>query len=129
MRCRLFSLSFLSLSTVLAFAASVDVPAFGQCVVADVAVQAAIHGSKKPAQQSNEVEIRGRDSCVGNTSVHTGKQIHVGGTEQVVQERRSQHRIGGNRRRNNTKKNHGSTVAVPVEVQVDVYNPAERLRD
>jgi len=98
-------------------------PAIAQCVVADVAVQAAINGSRQPAEQVNDVDIETEGACVGNTSVSTSRQIQVGGTERVRQERQSRHRIRGQ-----AAGSAGPTVAIPVEVQVDVYNPAEQYR-
>ncbi|MDB9524648.1 hypothetical protein PN498_01495 [Oscillatoria sp. CS-180] len=71
------------------------------------------------------MEIETEDSCVGNTSVSTSRQLQVGGTGHVRQERQSRHRIEGGAPESRPT---GPTVAVPVEVQVDVYNPAERLR-
>lgn len=101
-------------------------PASAQCVVADVAIQAAITGSREPAEQTNDVGIESEGACVGNTSVSTSRQVQVGGTERVHQERHSHHRLQGNP----SESSHpgGPTVGIPVEVQVDVYNPAERLR-
>ena len=100
--------------------------ASAQCVVADVAIQAAITGSEEPAEQTNDVDIESDGSCVGNTSVSTNRQIQVGETEPVRQERQSRHRLQGDP--SEAEGSGGPTVTVPVEVQVDVYNPAERLR-
>lgn len=119
------SLSLLSIATLLALAIPETRPAAAQCVIADVAVQTAITGSQKPAKQSNQVTIDRRGSCSGNSSVSVGQQVQVGGTGPVVQERRSHHRIDGTSR-NETGVN-GPTVAVPVQVQVDVYNAADRF--
>ncbi|MGF1566845.1 MAG: hypothetical protein ACFCVD_02020 [Nodosilinea sp.] len=93
----------------------------------DVSIQAAIHGSDTPAEQTNNVDISTPGRCVGNTSVHTNRQVQVGGTGQVRQSRQSRHHIQESQS-NPTAPAQGPTVAVPVEVQVDVYNPAERLR-
>lgn len=98
--------------------------ASAQCVVADVAIQAAIHGGDQPAEQVNDVAIDAAGPCVGNTSVSTSRQVQVGGTGEVRQYRQSRHQIRGSDRAGRG----GPTVAVPVEVQVDVYNPADRLR-
>jgi hypothetical protein len=103
--------------------AAIPASVSAQCVMADVAVQAAIHGSRQPAQQSNDVEMQSSGPCRGNTSVNTSKQVQVGGTGPVVQERRSRHQL-----ENEGDGPAGPTVAVPVGVQVDVYNPAEQLR-
>lgn len=100
--------------------------ASAQCVVADVAIQASVTGSRQPAEQVNEVDVETEGDCVGNTSVSTSRQIQVGGTGQVRQERQSRHRIRGNT--SESAGAAGPTVVVPVEAQIDVYNPAERLR-
>jgi hypothetical protein len=94
-------------------------------VVADVSIQAAVHGGRRPAQQVNDVAIDAEGPCSGNTSVSTNRQIQVGGTGEVRQSRQSRHQI---RSAEPPSGPTGPTVAVPVEVQVDVYNPAERLR-
>ncbi|PSN10689.1 hypothetical protein C7293_27160 [filamentous cyanobacterium CCT1] len=99
--------------------------ASAQCVVADVAIQAAIHGGEQPAEQINDVAIDAKGPCTGNTSVSTSRQIQVGGTGEVRQTRQSRHQLGSSERASGSS---GPTVAVPVNVQVDVYNPAERLR-
>lgn len=96
------------------------------CVVADVAIQAAIHGGDTPAEQVNDVTIDADGPCQGNTSVSTSRQVQVGGTGNVRQVRQSRHQIRGSA--DATQGVSGPTVTVPVEVQVDVYNPAERLR-
>jgi hypothetical protein len=101
-------------------------PVSAQCVVADVAIQATITGSSQPAQQTNDVAIESEGACVGNTSVSTSRQVQVGGTGPVRQERQSRHRLQGTNQP--AAGASGPTVAVPVEVQVDVYNPAQRLR-
>lgn len=100
--------------------------ASAQCVVADVAIQTAVTGSRQPAEQVNDVEIDTEGPCVGNTSVSTSRQVQVGGTGRVRQERQSRHRIRGHA--SDSTNQAGPTVAVPVEVQVDVYNSAEQLR-
>ncbi|NJL48668.1 MAG: hypothetical protein HC929_15790 [Leptolyngbyaceae cyanobacterium SM2_5_2] len=101
--------------------------AAAQCVVADVSIQAAIHGSRTPAEQVNDVAIDAPNQCTGNTSVSTSRQVQVGGTGEVRQVRQSRHQIQPSSA-NPDSPAQGPTVAVPVDVQVDVYNPAERLR-
>jgi hypothetical protein len=101
--------------------------AAAQCVVADVSIQAAIDGSTAPAEQTNQVEADAPESCVGNTSVHTSRQVHVGGTDNVRQVRQSRHQIEETQP-SSRRRGQGPAVVVPVEVQVDVDNPADRLR-
>ncbi|NMF86177.1 hypothetical protein [Nodosilinea sp. P-1105] len=120
---QLLWLGFLSLGTLVSLAPS----AAAQCVVADVSIQAAIHGSDQPAEQINDVAVDAPETCRGNTSVHTSRQVHVGGTGEVRQTRQSRHQIRS-AESGASRSTSGSTVVVPVEVQVDVYNPAERLR-
>lgn len=100
--------------------------ASAQCVVADVSIQAAVHGGR-PAEQVNDVAIDAEGPCVGNTSVSTNRQIQVGGTGEVRQTRQSRHQLRGSEQ-TGAAAAVGPTVAVPVNVQVDVYNPADRLR-
>lgn len=125
MKFALFSLGLFSFSSFLTVAASLNQVASAQCVIADVAIQVAVHGSEKPPQQTNQVEMMSDGPCTGNTSVSTSRQIHVGGADDVRQERRSRHQISGDG--DSSTGVNGPTVAVPVEVQVDVDNPADRL--
>lgn len=124
-RLKIFSLSLLSLSATVTLASSPILPVSAQCVMADVSVQAAIRGSKKPVQQTNDVDMQNKGACVGNTSVHTGTQLYVGGGDKVIQRRNSRHRLEGVS--SPATGVIGPTVKIPVNVQVDVYNPAERL--
>ena len=126
MRFALFSLGLCSFASFLTLVATFNQAASAQCVMADVAIQVAVDGSERPAQQSNDVAMESEGPCTGNTSVNTSRQIHVGGVDEVRQERRSRHHMRGNG--DSRTGGNGSTVAIPVEVQVDVYNPADRLR-
>ncbi len=127
MKFALVAMGFLSISAVLNIVPSADTTASAQCVIADVSVQAAINGSQKPARQTNQVDMAADRSCVGNSSVSTSTQVQVGGTGEVVQQRRSRHRLSGGSNPYGASVN-GPTVAVPVQVQVNVDNPADRLR-
>jgi len=120
------SLSLLAMATLSTLLWPSNRPVAAQCVITDVAVQTAITGSQKPAKQSNQVTIERRGACNGTSSVSVGQQVQVGGTGQVVQQRQSQHRIEGTSR--NETGVQGPTVAIPVQVQVDVYNAADRLQ-
>lgn len=126
MKFALFSFGLFSFSSFLTFASAFNQVASAQCVMADVAVQVAVDGSEDPAQQSNDVEMRSDGPCRGNSSVGASRQIHVGGTGEVRQERRGRHQIRGDG--DSRTGVDGPTVAIPVEVQVDVDNPADRLR-
>ena len=107
---------------------SLPLVAKAQCVVADVSIQAAIDGSEAPAEQVNDVAVNVPEQCRGNTSVHVNRQVHVGGTDTVHQARQSRHRIESGSSSQQRQGPEGPTVVVPVEVQADVDNPADRLR-
>jgi hypothetical protein len=120
MKLKLIPLSLLSLSAI----ALAELPgrisaASAQCVMTDVSVQTAIRGSRRPAEQSNNVQMQGDRSCVGNTSTQTSSQVYAGSADRVIQQRTSNHNLRGNGRNRG-----GPTIAVPVQVKVDVYNPA-----
>ncbi|MEO1402268.1 MAG: hypothetical protein AAFV72_13635 [Cyanobacteria bacterium J06635_1] len=131
-------LGLLTASPLLAVAISFDQTALAQCVVTDVGVQVAVHGSRQRAQQINDVDVEHPQQCRGNTVTSRGTQVHVGGTAPVRQERRVRHRIESgsgsgqqNGRQNGRQRDPGSgggTVVIPVEVQVDVDNAADRVR-
>jgi hypothetical protein len=95
--------------------------AFAQCVMTDVAVQTAIRGSRRPATQTNNVQMRADRSCSGNTSTSTSSQLYVGSDDRVIQRRTSVHDLSGSGNNRGIK---GSNIAVPVHVKVDVYSPA-----
>ena len=120
MKFQLFSLSLLSVSTLLTLAPSTP-SAFAGCVMTDVAVQVAIHGSKNPAKQSNNVNMDSEPGCLGNTTTNVSRQVYVGPGD-VEQTRSSSHFVGSGT--NDGTKIGGPAIAVPVYVPVDVYSPA-----
>lgn len=122
MKLKLVPLSLFSLFAVmLAEAPGLISAASAQCVMTDVSVQTAIRGSRRPATQSNNVQMNANRSCSGNTSTHTNSQLYVGSDERVIQQRSSVHDLRSNGNNRGIK---GSNIAVPVEVKVDVYSPA-----
>ncbi len=125
MKIRKLALGLLSFSSFLPVGSLVADSAFAGCVMADVGIQYNISGSKKPTKRTNDVAFESDAPCMGNTSVTTGIQGNVGGTEPVEQHRRVRHRMSGGGKNYPLQ---GPTVAIPVEVQIDVYNAAERLK-
>jgi hypothetical protein len=122
MKLKLIPLSLLSLSAIiLSELPGLIAAASAQCVMTDVSVQTAIRGSRRPAEQSNNVNMRSDNSCVGNSSTQTSSQVYAGSADRVIQQRTSNHYLQGSRNNHGVK---GPTVAVPVQVKVDVYNPA-----
>jgi len=119
-------LGVIPLSGLLIWAFSATTPSLAQCVVADTSVQVSVNGSREPAQQSNDVEVDTPENCSRNRSVSTGRQVQVGGTDPVIQKRRSRHQIN-NRTEESESAGSGSSVVIPVEVQLDVYNAADEV--
>lgn len=122
MKTNYFVLGLLSCATILPFSPLSAPRASAQCVMADVSAQIAIHGSKKPATQTNDVSMVNDGPCSGNVSVHTGTQLAVTSGE-VVQHRTSDHYMGGGTPAIPGTAG-GPVVKVPVGVQVDIYSPA-----
>jgi hypothetical protein len=95
-------------------------PASAQCVMTDVGVQVAIRGSKRPANQQNNVDMQNPGRCNGNAITQTGTQVYAGSDDQVNQIRNSRQSAGGS----DGQGAGGPVIRVPVGVKVDVYNPA-----
>lgn len=122
MKLRLIPLSLFSLAAIiLSELPGLISAASAQCVMTDVSVQTAIRGSRRPAEQSNNVNMRSDNSCVGNSSTQTSSQVYAGSADRVIQQRSSIHDLSGN---GNSRGVQGANIAVPVQVKVDVYNPA-----
>ncbi len=96
-----------------------------QCVQADVSLQYNISGSREPTERSNNVVMESEPGCTGNTSITTGVQGNIGGTNRVEQHRQVRHVQKGSR--GNPTGVNGSTVQIRSNVGVDVYNPAARF--
>jgi hypothetical protein len=120
-----YYLSLLSFSSFLILGSSVKNSATAQCVQADVGIQYNISGSEEPTERSNDVDMQSNGSCRGNASVTTGVQGNVGGTAPVRQERTVRHRFEGS---DNDTESGGSTVQIRSNPQIDVYNPADKLK-
>lgn len=127
MQFKALTLGFLATSSFLTIGSFVSDSAVAQCVQADVSVQYNISGSKEPTDRSNDVDMESDPSCRGNASVTRGVQGNIGGDGPVRQHRTVRHRqqsIG-----DSDEGNGGSTVQIRSNPGIDVYNPAERLRD
>lgn len=121
MKLHLVPLCLFSFSSIAALLSSTVSPASAACVMVDPAVQVAVHGSRTPAQQSNDVTMQSDGQCLGAVTTNVGQQIYVGpGT--IEQSRESYHYTGGD-----PSVNPGvdqPVIGVPVYVPVDVYAPA-----
>lgn len=109
-------------SSMLSGTAGLIMPASAQCVMTDVSVQVAVRGSRRPANQQNNVDMQNPGRCSGNAITQTGTQVYAGSADEVNQIRNSRQNAGdGNSHSGEQDK---STIKVPVGVKVDVYNPA-----
>ncbi|MEB3336851.1 MAG: hypothetical protein VKJ46_05260 [Leptolyngbyaceae bacterium] len=122
MKLNFASLLFLTSISGLSLIATVTPPASAQCVMTDISIQAALRGAKQPAQQTNTTDLQSEGACVGNTITQTSTQVYTGSADRVIQQRTSSQRLQGSP--SNRAGVTGPTIKVPVEVKVDVYNPA-----
>ena len=113
-------LGFISMPAMLSGWLGSTAPASAQCLMTDVSVQVAIRGSKRPANQQNNVDLQDSEHCNGNAITQTSTQVYAGSADQVNQIRNSRQGVssgdGGGAG--------GQAVKIPVGVKVDVYNPA-----
>jgi hypothetical protein len=121
MKLHLISLGLLSISSFVPFMSSFTPPASAACVMTDVGVQVAVHGSYNPATQNNDVTMQDLGNCMGSVTTNVGEQVYVGPGE-IEQNRESNLAVGGDPTTNYGGL--GPTVRVPVYVPVDVYAPA-----
>jgi hypothetical protein len=114
------SLALFSLTALFPLIPSVT-PSANACAIVDATTQVAIHGSKTPATQENNVATGSDDNCLGNTAVGTTTQVGIGSGE-VQQSHQGAYFVGGGDA-NNTGIT-SPTVTVTPQTQVDVYSPA-----
>lgn len=120
------SVGLLSLAT-LSILTTLPVPhASAQCVMSDINFQSSIDGSRQPAIQTNDVQQGSTGGCVGNTVNTTNVQSQTGGTERTTQRRQSIQQINGSS--NSPTGINMEPVKIKTNVQIQVDNPADRLR-
>lgn len=114
------SVSLFSLSALLPLVPSVT-PSANACAMVDATTQVAIHGSRNPAQQKNDVTMGHDNNCFNNNIVNTTTQLGISPGE-VQQTHEGNYFVGGG----NVNKTGFTTpvIQVPVSTQVDVYSPA-----
>jgi hypothetical protein len=119
-----FSLIFLAISAFLPFMTSFNSPAAAQCVMIDVSNQLAMHGSHNPSDQTNNVNMNSQGPCVGGAIGTYNAQTAVSPGD-VTQTRNSNSSISnGMTGVPNVPGIGGPTLMIPVETQIDLYNPA-----
>jgi len=98
--------------------------ASAQCVMLDVSNQIAIHGSRTPSTQENNVNMTSTGDCIGGAAVTTNAQTAVTHGD-ATQIRNSNSTItNGAQGVPNVPGLGGPTIRIPVNTQVDVYSPA-----
>jgi hypothetical protein len=122
-----FSVGLLTLATLSALV-TLSVPsASAQCVMSDINLQTSINGSGKPSDRTNDVRQTSTGGCVGNSVSTTNVQTQTGGTERATQRRQSTQQINGSN--DSPTGINMAPVKIKTNVQVDVYNAADRLRN
>ena len=111
-------LALFSLTTLLPLFPSFT-PAVQACTIVDATTQVAIHGSRTPAQQSNDITTNNEGDCFNNTVVGNTTQVGIS-PGQVVQSNQGDYTVGGGAVNGLTTPN----ITVTPETQVDIYSPA-----
>jgi hypothetical protein len=126
MKSSYLSIGLFSITTLSALFSLSFTPVSAQCVMNDTNIQFSMNGSRKPTDRSNDVTQKSSGVCVGNSVSSTNTQVQVGGTQRASQHRQShQEIIGGNSSPTGINM---KPVKVRTNVQIDVYNAADRLR-
>ncbi|WP_373540697.1 hypothetical protein [Chamaesiphon sp.] len=120
------SIGLLSLATLAALVALPVPHVSAQCVMSDINFQSSINGSGKPTNRTNDVKQGSTGGCVGNSVNTTNVQSQTGGTDRATQRRQSTQQINGSN--NSPTGVNLDPVKIKTNVQVDVDNPADRLR-
>ena len=107
------------------FALSVT-PVSAQCAMIDTNIQMSMNGSRQATDRSNDVSQKSSGECVGNSISSTNTQVDVGGTERAHQHRTSRQEIRGED--SSPTGIDMKPVKVKTNVQIDVYNAADRLK-
>ena len=118
--------AILALATLSALVPLAVAPVNAQCVMNDINFQSSIGGSRQPANQTNDVSQGSTGGCVGNTVNTTNVQSQTGGTERTTQRRQSTQQINGSN--NSPTGIDMDPVKIKTNVQINVDNPADRLR-
>lgn len=121
-----YSISLFSLATLAALVALPVLQASAQCVASDINFQSSINGSRQPTDRTNNVKQGSTGSCVGNTVSTTNVQSQTGGTDRATQHRQSNQQLNGSN--NSPTGINLEPVKIKTNVQVNVDNPADRIR-
>jgi hypothetical protein len=97
-----------------------------QCIMNDTNIQMTISGSRRPTDRTNNVTQGSTGNCSGNVINSTNVQTNIGGTNPATQNRQSNQQINGGG--GNPSGVNVPPVKLHQNVQIDVYNAADRLR-
>lgn len=111
-------------SALLPFLPSLTPTASAQCVMLDVSNQLAIHGSRQPSTQKNNVNMASTGDCLGGAAVTTNAQTAVTPGDATQIRNSSSTITNGIQGVPNVPGLGGPTIQIPVSTQVDVYSPA-----
>jgi hypothetical protein len=120
------SVGLLTLATLSALVTLPVPPASAQCVQSDINFQSSINGSGQPTDRTNDVSQTSTGGCVGNTVSTTNVQSQTGGTTRATQHRTVTQQVNGSN--DSPTGINMAPVKIKTNVQVDVYNAADRLR-
>lgn len=115
-----------SIATLAALFSVPVAPVSAQCVMNDTNIQFSMNGSRQKTDRINDVSQKSSGECVGNSISSPNTQVQSGGTERAVQHRQSRQEIRGED--SNPTGINMKPVKVRTNVQIDVYNPADRLK-
>jgi hypothetical protein len=126
MKISCYPLGLLVLASLSTFAPGQVTPASAQCVMNDTNIQISINGSRQATDRTNQVRQGSTGTCVGNGVSTTNVQSTTGGTDRANQQRQSNQQVSGG----SSSPTGVSVTPVKLQqnVQIDVYNPADRLR-
>jgi hypothetical protein len=126
MKCSSLSIGLLSVATLSTLASLPISRVHAQCIMNDTNIQMTISGARRPTDRTNNVTQGSTGKCSGNVINSTNVQTNIGGTERATQNRQSNQQINGGG--GNPSGVNLPPVKLQQNVQIDVYNAADRLR-
>ncbi len=125
MKSSYLSIGLFSIATLAALFALPVRSVSAQCVMADTNVQVSMNGSHRRSDRTNDVTQNSSGACSGNSISSTNTQVQTGGTDRAIQHRSSNQEIRGGD--SSPTGINMEPVKVRTNVQIDVYNAADRL--
>jgi hypothetical protein len=121
---KLSPLGILALSALMPFAPSFTTKASAACVMVDMNVMVAVHGSKNPSHQNNDATMDANENCYSGASVTKNTNVGVAPGD-VYQDRKSHSSINSQAPEGSDLPGmSGPAIKIPVDIRIDVQNPA-----